>query len=294
MNQPCTRPSPTLAPKTFLYCPPSYAPPCTVTFSTMNKSTKQEHLDSVFKQKRALRSRVRKALKTMELELRSQEDNAIQSIILESPWFKSSRRLCAYISCSALREVDTSKLLFETLSNPTGGMATHTGKILYVPRVEDKNCHMRMLKISCIDDLVANSMDILEPAPVDSDGNKCEDVMLANEPVDLFLLPGLAFDRSGRRLGRGGGYYDTFLKKYQELAKARDDTVIGIPVDPKGARECMVWITSTQISGQLRRASQTVPNPIHVKLEEAVPGRIPLHYQRNGGREPKILPVPIQ
>ncbi|KAF5459827.1 hypothetical protein F2P56_019743, partial [Juglans regia] len=99
---------------------------------------------------------------------------------------------------------------------------TQRGKILYVPRVEDKNCRMRMLRISCIDDLVPNSMDILEPVPVDSDGNEREDVMLANEPVDLFLLPGLSFDRSGRRLGRGGGYYDTFLKKYQELAKARD------------------------------------------------------------------------
>ncbi|XP_040990532.1 5-formyltetrahydrofolate cyclo-ligase, mitochondrial-like isoform X3 [Juglans microcarpa x Juglans regia] len=133
-------------------------------------------------------------------------DNAIQSIILESPWFKSGRRLCAYISCSALREVDTSKLLSETLSNPTGDGHTQRGKILYVPRVEDKNCHMRTLRISCIDDLVANSMDILEPAPMDSDGNEREDVMLANEPVDLFLLPGLGFDRSGRRLGRGGGY----------------------------------------------------------------------------------------
>lgn len=52
---------------------------------------------------------------------------------------------------------------------------TQRGKILYVPRVEDKNCHMRMLRISCIDDLVANSMDILEPAPVDGDGNVRED-----------------------------------------------------------------------------------------------------------------------
>ncbi|XP_018832653.2 5-formyltetrahydrofolate cyclo-ligase, mitochondrial-like [Juglans regia] len=224
MNQPCTRPAPAPAPapKTLLSRPPSYAPPSTVTFSTMNKNTEQEHLDSVYKQKRALRSRVRKALKAMEPDLRSQEDNVIQSIILESPWFKSSRRLCAYISCSALREVDTSKLLSETLSNPTEDGHTQRGKILYVPRVEDKNCHMRMLRISCIDDLVPNSMDILEPVPVDSDGNEREDVMLANEPVDLFLLPGLAFDRSGRRLGRGGGYYDTFLKKYQELAKARD------------------------------------------------------------------------
>jgi hypothetical protein len=51
---------------------------------------------------------------------------------------------------------------------------TQEGKRLYVPRVEDKNSHMRMLNISCIDDLVANSMNILEPAPVDSDGNERE------------------------------------------------------------------------------------------------------------------------
>ena len=44
-----------------------------------------------------------------------------------------------------------------------------------MPRVEDKNSHMRMLNISRIDDLIANSMDILEPAPVDADGNARED-----------------------------------------------------------------------------------------------------------------------
>lgn len=49
-------------------------------------------------------------------------DNAIQSNVLESPWFQSSRRLCAYISCSALREVDTSKLLSEILQNPATGV----------------------------------------------------------------------------------------------------------------------------------------------------------------------------
>lgn len=50
-------------------------------------------------------------------------DIAIQNIVLEAPWFRSCQRLCAYISCSALREVDTSILLSEILLQaPANGM----------------------------------------------------------------------------------------------------------------------------------------------------------------------------
>ncbi|CAA2959903.1 5-formyltetrahydrofolate cyclo-ligase, mitochondrial [Olea europaea subsp. europaea] len=174
-------------------------------FTTMNTNNAQ--LDTIFKQKKILRSKVRKDLKSMDPTLRSQEDDAIQSIILEAPWFKSCKGLCAYISCSALREVDTSKVLSEILKNTDQDDHSQVSKKLYVPRVEDKNSHMRMLNISSMNDLIANSMDILEPAPVDAEGNERQD--------------GLAFDKSGRRLGRGGGYYDTFLTKYEELAKDR-------------------------------------------------------------------------
>ncbi|KAK9197960.1 hypothetical protein WN944_013143 [Citrus x changshan-huyou] len=189
-----------------------------------NPEEKEHDLESIFQQKRILRSQVRKTLKSMDPSLRSHEDNAIQKIVLEAPWFKSSQRLCAYISCSALREVDTSKLLSQILQIPNADGDTKTRKKLYVPRVEDKNSHMRMFHISSIDDLIANSMNILEPAPVDADGNEREDEY-RNEKSIVFIryfLPGLAFDRSGRRLGRGGGYYDTFLKMYQELAKERN------------------------------------------------------------------------
>ncbi|KAK9669345.1 hypothetical protein RND81_13G124700 [Saponaria officinalis] len=188
----------------------------------MNSTTiDAPELQPIFKEKKILRSKVRKSLKDMTPSQRSFEDDVIQRTVLDAPWFKSSRRVCAYISCRPLREVDTSKILTEILLNSDKDSDKLERKTLYVPRVEDKNSHMRMLNITGMDDLIANSMDILEPAAIDSHGIEREDVMQASQPVDLMLLPGLAFDKSGRRLGRGGGYYDTFLSNYQQLANER-------------------------------------------------------------------------
>ncbi|XP_060204729.1 5-formyltetrahydrofolate cyclo-ligase, mitochondrial-like isoform X1 [Lycium barbarum] len=189
-------------------------------------SSDTAHLDTIFKQKKVLRSVIKRDLKSMDPILRSQQDEAIQKIVLEAPWFKACKGLCAYISCSALREVDTTRILSHILTSHPQDVQMR--KKLFVPRVEDRNRNMRMLNISSTEDLIASSLDILEPAPLDSDGNEREDdllfvaVLFANEPVDLFILPGLAFDKAGRRLGRGGGYYDTFLSRYEELAKKKN------------------------------------------------------------------------
>ncbi|PRQ41264.1 putative 5-formyltetrahydrofolate cyclo-ligase [Rosa chinensis] len=220
-------------------------------FATM--TGKDESLEAIFRRKHSLRSRLRKELKNMDPTRRSEEDAAIQSIVLTAPWFKYSKSICAYISSPELREVDTSRIVSEILSNsgngPEGDVLIR--RKLYVPRVEDRNSNMRMLRINGVDDLIVKSMNILEPALSDAEGKQYEDAREAKDPVDLFILPGLAFDRCGRRLGRSGGYYDMFLKKYQKLAKDRkwkDPVCVALSYSIQIMEEGAIPVTSNDVS----------------------------------------------
>ncbi|KAE8023368.1 hypothetical protein FH972_009074 [Carpinus fangiana] len=198
---------------------------------TMTTTNDPLEVDAIFRQKRSLRSKIRKELKNMDPIRRSDEDNAIQSIVLGAPWFKASKSLCAYITCATLREVDTSRIVSEVLSKPI-----EDEKKLYVPRVEDRNSNMRMLRISNVDDLIENSMHLLEPSLVDSDGKQREDVMELSDPVDLFIIPGLAFDRSGRRLGRSGG-------NTKSIQRSENGSILSLIID-----EGAIAVTSNDVS----------------------------------------------
>jgi 5-formyltetrahydrofolate cyclo-ligase len=76
---------------------------------------------------------------------------------------------------------------------------------------------MHMVELQSVQDfesLSKNSWGIPEPSIAD----KRLDSFEANG-LDVVLMPGLAFDRNGNRIGYGKGYYDRFLQKSFDFAQ---------------------------------------------------------------------------
>ena len=78
--------------------------------------------------------------------------------------------------------------------------ALDDGKRVAVPKVYGDE--MRFIYITGFDDLENSDMGIPEPVA---------DSPVADDPAALVLMPGLAFDQQGHRIGYGGGFYDKFL-----------------------------------------------------------------------------------
>ncbi|KAK2584307.1 hypothetical protein KPH14_006700 [Odynerus spinipes] len=150
---------------------------------------------------KALKSALRKEMSNIISNINS-EEKARQSLrvfekLKELPQYQNSKRISLYLSTAD--EIDTLPILKNIFE---------TGKEAFVPRYAGKN--MEMVKLLSMDDyekLPLTKWNIKQP-----DTSENRENALENGGLDLILLPGVAFTKSGKRLGHGMGYYDRFLE----------------------------------------------------------------------------------
>ena len=139
--------------------------------------------------KNEIRNKMRAMRRTLTSEQIAHSSQKITQEILNSDVYKTAKNVCLYLS--AYKEVDTSALLNackadnKTVALPVtdeDGIIT-----LYIDNGEYKT----------------GNFGITEPA-----GNKT----ISPKEIDLFIIPALAFDKQGGRLGFGKGCYDRLLK----------------------------------------------------------------------------------
>ena len=148
--------------------------------------------------KKDLRNKIKNIKRQFTSEQLDKLSLAITSNLLDNPKVKSAKSIILYYSLPD--EVNTHDLIDILLK---------MNKRVYLPKVIGEGS-MEIRSYLGLDSLNRGAFHIMEPS-----GNILNDY----SNIDIIVVPGLAFDRLGNRLGRGKGFYDRFLAKVNDIYK---------------------------------------------------------------------------
>ena len=144
--------------------------------------------------KSELRKYVREKKRAMTAEQIAQKSQELAQLFYTTEAYCNAKTIYGYLPYN--QEVRTVPMLQRALED---------GKQVAVPKVFGDE--MRFIYLTDLSAVAPGYAGIPEPV---ADGPVAED------PHALVLMPGLAFDRQGHRIGYGGGFYDQFLAKEPE------------------------------------------------------------------------------
>ncbi len=150
------------------------------------------------------KNRIRKECKKCRLEMTQAERQCADDIIFENIKsildFCSIKTLYCYVSSPEI-EVDTLKLI---------DIALEKKITVAVPKCVSGSYTLEHFIITSMDQLKKGTFGIMEPDPL-----ICEKLLPPYEGI--CIVPGLAFDAAGVRMGYGKGYYDRFLENFRGM-----------------------------------------------------------------------------
>ena len=162
--------------------------------------------------KKGLRKAMLQKRNRLEKNYLDRANEKITKDFLASSDYCDCSNIFIYISYSS--EVDTQRIIDRALAD---------GKKVLVPRTFPERKEMIALQISNFNtQLCQTCTGILEPNFVDKNA-------FPPEQIDLIIVPGVAFDPRGYRIGYGGGYYDKYLSlatKAKKIGFAYEESMI--------------------------------------------------------------------
>ncbi len=149
--------------------------------------------DALRETKRALRERVLAERDRAPPAFRAAASAAIGTSLAARGDFRAAKTVLLTLSFGS--EWDTLPLLLTALEQ---------GKTVVLPRVDTATRTLELCRLTEPSrDVMPGYRGIPEPQP------HC--ALIRAEAIDWVLVPGVAFDAAGRRLGYGGGYYDRLI-----------------------------------------------------------------------------------
>jgi 5-formyltetrahydrofolate cyclo-ligase len=145
--------------------------------------------------KRILRNRVRGLMDAQTPEDRRRKSLAVGERLFALEKFRRAPVVCFYAAMP--HEIDTAAMIDRALA---------AGMRVCMPRCDMETIELTLYEIQSRAHLQKGTWGILEPEPDPAR-------VVRTEEVRCILVPGVAFDAEGNRIGNGKGFYDRFLKK---------------------------------------------------------------------------------
>jgi len=166
-----------------------------------------------------LRKQLKKSLLEISAQQRAEKSSLACQKLIATDEFAKAATVMMYMPLP--HEADVSGAIL---------YAWQQGKVVAVPKVSWEQRRMIAVEINSLEKDFSTEVAGLR--------NPVTGVPVPFEDIELVVTPGLGFDKVGNRLGRGGGYYDSFLgNEVLQAAKCgfafAEQIVESVPVEPK-------------------------------------------------------------